>query len=147
MSDAEPATKRPRTPEAEEEHGKEKRQKLSNGADDLDKLLPLDSAPVHPNGQIENDAGDSSMPDWDLNTQIQNILHLVPEPAEDEANKAAENGKSDLPPLPPPRPRLEKMKYIENPTYFARAMGLPTLGSLVSRNPPGRRQYALLTLL
>lgn len=83
-------------------------------------------------GQNENEAGDSSLADWDLGAQIQNILHLVPEPAGDGANNSTEIGKSDMPPLPPPRPRLEKMKYIENPTYFARAMGLPTLGSLVS---------------
>ncbi|KAL2274327.1 hypothetical protein FJTKL_03312 [Diaporthe vaccinii] len=34
------------------------------------------------------------------------------------------------PPLPPPRRRLEKMKFIETPTYFSRSMGLPILGSL-----------------
>lgn len=134
LSDVGPASKRLRTPEAEEEKGREKRQKVDHIADDLDQGARDTGA------QVETEMADNPMADWDLEAQLQNILDSVPEPADDEESGAAENRKGDLPSflLPPPRPRLEKMKYIENPTYFARSMGLPTLGSLVSRDSNSR---------
>lgn len=71
---------------------------------------------------------------WDLGAQLSSVLGSV----EPDLNGTAEDTAMDIMPaiplLPPPRKRPEKMKFIENPTYFSRAMGLPMLGSLVSRN-------------
>lgn len=94
----------------------------------------MDQSMLEVGAQVENENLENSIPEWDLEAQIRNILDSVPPPADDGADGAAGYDRHGLPEsiLPPPRARLEKMKYIENPTYFARAMGLPTLGSLVS---------------
>lgn len=118
-------SKRSRTPEQEEENNREKRLKLGHTAVNMDQGI------LGAGAGIDDELADSAMPDWDLEAQLQTILASVPEPAEDGAKAAAVNDSNFS--LPPPLPRHEKMKYIENPTYFARAMGLPTLGSLVSR--------------
>lgn len=89
---------------------------------------------------VDAEVEDNPFAGWDLGAQLSNILGSVePEPSND-ATASADNGRIDLLqsiPLPPPRQRLEKMKFIENPTYFSRAMGLPTLGSLVSQASTG----------
>lgn len=129
LSDVGPTMKRSRTPEAEEESGAEKRQKTEHVEEQADQEMQDVDVPV--DAEVE----DNPFAGWDLGAQLSNILGSVePEPSND-ATASADNGRIDLLqsiPLPPPRQRLEKMKFIENPTYFSRAMGLPTLGSLVS---------------
>lgn len=73
---------------------------------------------------------------WDLGAQLSSVLGSVEPEAGKDGNGTVEDTPMDIMPsiplLPPPRKRPEKMKFIENPTYFSRAMGLPMLGSLVS---------------
>lgn len=108
----------------------EKRQKTEHVAEQEDQ--EMQDVGIELDAEVE----DNPFAGWDLGAQLSNILGSVePEPSND-ANASADNGRMDMLQsfqLPPPRQRLEKMKFIENPTYFSRAMGLPTLGSLVSR--------------
>lgn len=142
LSDVGPAIKRSRTPEAGEENGAEKRQKTEHIVEQQDQDIQ------DVGSQIETDVEDNPFAGWDLGAQLSNILGSVePEPS-NNANAPADNSRMDILqsiPLPPPRQRLEKMKFIENPTYFSRAMGLPTLGSLVSWASNSSRSKAFLT--
>lgn len=126
LSDVAP-TKRSRTPEAAEEVSAEKRQKTEHNADQ--------QASQETEAKTDAD-GNLSMLAWDLGAQLSSVLDSIEPEAADDANPSTEDTKVDtvppIPLLPPPRKRLEKMKFIENPTYFSRAMGLPMLGSLVS---------------
>lgn len=93
----------------------------------------FEETPEANGGDIE--AESANLLAWDLGAQLSSVLGSVEPDPTIEANAAAEDTAIDtMPsiPLPPPRRRLEKMKFIENPTYFSRAMGLPMLGSLVS---------------
>lgn len=131
--------KRSRSPESEVDNGAEKRQKTEHHAEQE----------VEP--KVENSEDNTDAAGWDLEAMLSNALgSFVVVPAKDpslppEAPTGDESTKTEVvepappmllpPPLPPPPIRKrepEKMKFIENPTYFVRAMGLPLLGSLVS---------------
>lgn len=142
LSDVAP-TKRSRTPEVDEEASVEKRQKTEHNTEHTaDQQASQDEE-----AKVESDV--NSLLAWDLGAQLSSVLGAVdPEPAND-AQSSAEDKMDTEPPvplLPPPRKRLEKMKFIENPTYFSRAMGLPMLGSLVSATADEPRSHGLLTL-
>ncbi|KUI53274.1 Telomeric DNA-binding factor trf1 [Cytospora mali] len=110
--------KRSRTPELGEDTGAEKRQKIEHPADQ-------DGTHTTAEVKIENDAflnGDGES-DWNLESMLANALGAVNE-ADDGMNLDTTTTAV------PTRRRLEKMKFIESPTYFSRSMGLPLLGSL-----------------
>lgn len=112
--------KRSRTPELGEEAGAEKRQKIEHP-------VSQDSIQDHGDVKVEDDGdlnGDDSS-DWNLESMLANALGAVNE-TDDSMNLDTTTT------APPARRRLEKMKFIESPTYFSRSMGLPILGSLVS---------------
>lgn len=138
LSDIAP-TKRSRTPEAQEEASAEKRQKTEHAVD-------KDPSP-DVETKTDGETG-SGLLGWDLGAQLSSVLGAVDPEVLDDANGSAEENKMDevspISLLPPPRKRLEKMKFIENPTYFSRAMGLPMLGSLVSARNLSRKWQALL---
>lgn len=119
--------KRSRSSELGDRDGDEKRQKTDHVQEPqaMGEGAPEPEAPVLLN--------------WDLSAQLSSVLGSVDLEAVKSGNGTSEGSPMDLMPamplLPPPRKRLEKMKFIENPTYFSRAMGLPMLGSLVSCNP------------
>lgn len=135
LSDVAP-TKRSRTPEADEEASAEKRQKTEHTAE---------QTANQESGKDEESKADSdvnSLLGWDLGAQLSSVLGAVePEPANDAQSSTEDkmDAEPPMPLLPPPRKRLEKMKFIENPTYFSRAMGLPMLGSLVSVHGGGQQ--------
>jgi hypothetical protein len=82
----------------------------------------------------EAGANGDGVSSWDLESMLANALGAVND-AKGTAGAGDAMDTENLtssPPLPPPRRRLEKMKFIETPTYFSRSMGLPILGSLVS---------------
>lgn len=86
-------------------------------------------------GEPEPELESSNFLSWDLGAQLSSVLGSVEPESGKDANGTIEDTSMDIMPaiplLPPPRKRPEKMKFIENPTYFSRAMGLPMLGSLV----------------
>lgn len=139
LSDIAP-TKRSRTPEVGEETNAEKRQKTEHTEEQ--------EATPDAEAKSDDEAG-GGLFGWDLGAQLSSVLGAVEPETMDDANGSTEENKLDvvLPVslLPPPRKRLEKMKFIENPTYFSRAMGLPMLGSLVSARTDGMRWHASLT--
>lgn len=138
LSDIAP-TKRSRTPEAGEEASSEKRQKTEHKAEQ--------EATPDVEAKTDGEAG-AGLFDWDLGAQLSSVLGAVEPEAMDETNGSPEENKIDavspVSLLPPPRKRLEKMKFIENPTYFSRAMGLPMLGSLVSARSDDMRWHVSL---
>lgn len=140
LSDVAP-TKRSRTPETAEEASAEKRQKTEHNADQ--------QSSQENEAKTDADANIGIL-SWDLGAQLSSVLDSIEADAADEATAPTEDTKVDtmpppIPLLPPPRKRLEKMKFIENPTYFSRAMGLPMLGSLVSAKGGRTRSNASLT--
>jgi len=108
-----PTLKRQRTPEPTDVASDDKRQKVSHDID----MSSFDIGDMLENALVSYDAQlkEPSAP-----------AEPVPQP-EPPATAAP----------PPPsrrreRPPPKKMRFMENPTYFVRAMGLPLLGSLVS---------------
>lgn len=137
LSDIAP-TKRSRTPEAKEEASAEKRQKMEHTAEQ-------ESVP-EVETKTDGEAG-CGLIGWDLGAQLSSVLGAVDPEAIDDGNGSTEEKMDAVSPvslLPPPRKRLDKMKFIENPTYFSRAMGLPMLGSLVSARNDSMVRYAML---
>lgn len=124
--------KRSRTPELGQEPGADKKQKTEHVPDHDNQAA--DGFKAEAEASAEANANGDAVPSWDLESMLANALGAV--------NDAKGAGEADDPmdidnlaasiPLPPPRRRLEKMKFIETPTYFSRSMGLPILGSLVS---------------
>lgn len=148
-----PPTKRSRTPEEREEAREEKRQKKDHVVEkpqdqpgeavkqtDALNLGATKETRADAGGNIDGNGGEldpdlGSLLSWDLEAQLSSVLGSVDVDAAKDSNASDDEDKMDttpIPLLPPPRKRLEKMKFIENPTYFSRAMGLPMLGSLVS---------------
>ncbi|KUI68002.1 Telomeric DNA-binding factor trf1 [Cytospora mali] len=110
--------KRSRTPELGEDTGADKRRKIEHPADQ-------DGTQTTAEVKLENDVflnGDGES-DWNLESMLANALGAVNE-ADDSVNIDTTTTAA------PTRRRLEKMKFIESPTYFSRSMGLPLLGSL-----------------
>lgn len=136
--------KRSRTPEPGQELGVDKKQKTEH--------VPEPDVQVVEDVKAETDANAGSnaeaaaevaaepningegVSSWDLESMLANALGAV----NDAKGAAGADDAMEIdhlmssPHLPPPRRRLEKMKFIETPTYFSRSMGLPILGSLVS---------------
>ncbi|KAJ0107291.1 hypothetical protein J7T55_015756 [Diaporthe amygdali] len=122
--------KRSRTPELGQEPGADKKQKTEHVPDHDNQAA--DGFKAEAEASAEANANGDAVPSWDLESMLANALGAV--------NDAKGAGGADDPmdidnlaasiPLPPPRRRLEKMKFIETPTYFSRSMGLPILGSL-----------------
>ncbi|KAL1873841.1 TTAGGG repeat binding factor [Diaporthe australafricana] len=130
--------KRSRTPEPGEEPGVDKKQKIEH--------VPEPDIQIVEDAKVETEANAGSnaeavaeanvngegVSSWDLESMLANALGAV----NDAKGAAGADDAMDIdnlmssPPLPPPRRRLEKMKFIETPTYFSRSMGLPILGSL-----------------
>ncbi|KAG8162509.1 hypothetical protein KVR01_008274 [Diaporthe batatas] len=125
--------KRSRTPEPNEEHGADKKQKTEHVPEhDVQKVDPKVEAEASADMAAEAGANGDGVSSWDLESMLANALGAV----NDTKGTAGADYSMDIdhitssPPLPPPRRRLEKMKFIETPTYFSRSMGLPILGSL-----------------
>lgn len=115
--------KRSRTPDLGEGMGVEKRQKTEHSVGQESIQTPTEV-------KIEDDAplnGDGAS-DWNLESMLANALGAVNE-TDDSMNIDTTTTTAA-----PTRRRLEKMKFIESPTYFSRSMGLPLLGSLVSKD-------------
>lgn len=144
-----PPAKRSRTPEDRVDSREEKRQKTEHVADKPrnqqgESAKQTDDATTGANKDTGVDTvEDDEEPDldadgllgWDLEAQLSNVLDSIDMDVAKDSNDEDDEDKMDTSPtpiLPPPKKRLEKMKFIENPTYFSRAMGLPMLGSLVS---------------
>lgn len=130
--------KRSRTPEPSEEPSADKKQKTEHVPEhDIQKVDPKPETEA----TAEMGANGDAVPSWDLESMLANALGAV----NDAKGTAGADDAMDIdnltssPPLPPPRPRLEKMKFIETPTYFSRSMGLPILGSLVSARRDSRK--------
>lgn len=132
--------KRSRTPEPDQEPSAEKKQKTEHVPEhDTQKVgglkaEPEASAEAGAEASAEANTNGDGVSSWDLESMLANALGAVNDAkgvagAEDAMEI---DNLTSSPPLPPPRPRLEKMKFIETPTYFSRSMGLPILGSLVS---------------
>lgn len=135
-----PSAKRSRTPEPDQETSADKKQKIEHVPEHdvkvADNLRAEAEATAETNAEANAEAnvnGDG-VSSWDLESMLANALGAV----NDAKGAAGADDAMDIdnltssPPLPPPRRRLEKMKFIETPTYFSRSMGLPILGSLVS---------------
>ncbi|ROV95117.1 hypothetical protein VSDG_05862 [Cytospora chrysosperma] len=116
--DSSTPAKRSRTPELGEETGAGKRQKTEH---------PMDQDSMHTASEVklENDSfiNSNGASDWNLESMLADALGAVNE-ADDSMNIDTTTTAA------PTRRRLEKMKFIESPTYFSRSMGLPLLGSL-----------------
>lgn len=138
--------KRSRTPEPDQESSADKKQKTEHApehdvkaADNL-KTEADASAEASAETSAEANANGDGVSSWDLESMLANALGAV----NDAKGAAGADDAMDIdnltssPPLPPPRRRLEKMKFIETPTYFSRSMGLPILGSLVSAHSYNR---------
>lgn len=143
---AEPVTsaKRSRTPELDQETSADKKQKIEhvpehdvkavdNSQAEAETIAET-SAETSAEANAEANVNGNGVSSWDLESMLANALGAV----NDAKGVAGADDAMDIdnltssPPLPPPRRRLEKMKFIETPTYFSRSMGLPILGSLVS---------------
>lgn len=132
--------KRSRTPEPDQEPSADKKQKTEHVPEhDIQKIDDLKaegeaSVEASAEASAEANTNGDGVPSWDLESMLANALGAV----NDAKGVAGAEDAMDIdnltssPPLPPPRRRLEKMKFIETPTYFSRSMGLPILGSLVS---------------
>lgn len=136
--------KRSRTPEPDQESSADKKQKTEHVPQhDTQKTNDVKAEPeagAEPSAEAsaetnaEANANGDGVSSWDLEAMLANALGAV----NDAKGAAGADDAMDIdnltssPPLPPPRRRLEKMKFIETPTYFSRSMGLPILGSLVS---------------
>ncbi|KAG6360743.1 hypothetical protein INS49_011809 [Diaporthe citri] len=130
--------KRSRTPEPDQEPSADKKQKTEHVPEhDIQKIgdLKAEAEPspeVSPEISPEANTNGDGVSSWDLESMLANALGAV----NDAKGVAGAEDAMDIdnltspPPLPPPRRRLEKMKFIETPTYFSRSMGLPILGSL-----------------
>jgi hypothetical protein len=138
--------KRSRTPEPSEEPSADKKQKTEHVPEhDIQKVDPKTEAEASAEASAEAGAGAGANGDgvssWDLESMLANALGAV----NDAKGTAGADDAVDIdnltssPALPPPRRRLEKMKFIETPTYFSRSMGLPILGSLVSAHSDSRK--------
>lgn len=130
--------KRSRTPEPDQGPSADKKQKTEHVPEhDIQKVDDFKAEVAASSEANTNGDGVSS---WDLESMLANALGAV----NDAKGAAGADDAMDIdnvassPPLPPPRRRLEKMKFIETPTYFSRSMGLPILGSLVSWNSHSR---------
>lgn len=133
--------KRSRTPEPNEEQSADKKQKTEHVPEhDIQKVDPKTEAEASADLGVEPGANGDGVTSWDLESMLANALGAV----NDTKGTAVADYSMDIdnvtssPPLPPPRRRLEKMKFIETPTYFSRSMGLPILGSLVSAHGDSR---------
>lgn len=136
---AEPATpaKRSRSPEPDQELNADKKQKTEHVPEHdiqkIDEFKAEAGAEASAEAGGEANANGDGASSWDLESMLANALGAV----NDAKGAAGADDAMDIdnltspPPLPPPRRRLEKMKFIETPTYFSRSMGLPILGSLV----------------
>lgn len=124
--------KRSRTPEPDQESSAEKKQKTEHAPEH--DVKAADNFKTEAEASAEANANGDGVSSWDLESMLANALGAV----NDAKGAAGADDAMDIdnltssPPLPPPRRRLEKMKFIETPTYFSRSMGLPILGSLVS---------------
>ena len=138
--------KRSRTPEPSEEPSADKKQKTEHVPEhDIQKVDPKTEAEASAEASAGAGAGAGANGDgvssWDLESMLANALGAV----NDAKGTAGADDAMDIdnltssPALPPPRRRLEKMKFIETPTYFSRSMGLPILGSLVSAHSDSRK--------
>lgn len=134
------SAKRSRTPELDQENSTDKKQKIEHVPENDIKVADNSKAGAETIAETSAEAnaeanfnGDG-VSSWDLESMLANALGAV----NDAKGAAGADDAMDIdnltssPPLPPPRRRLEKMKFIETPTYFSRSMGLPILGSLVS---------------
>lgn len=128
--------KRSRTPDPDQEPSADKKQKTEHVPEhDIQKIGDLKAdAEASAEAMAEANTNGDGVSSWDLESMLANALGAV----NDAKGVAGAEDAMDIdnlmssPPLPPPRRRLEKMKFIETPTYFSRSMGLPILGSLVS---------------
>lgn len=126
-------TKRSRSYEASDQDRDEKRQKMEH----VEETQATNIDDLEAEGEPEPEPGieSSNFLSWDLGAQLSSVLGSVEPESGKDINGTIEDTSVDIMPpiplLPPPRKRPEKMKFIENPTYFSRAMGLPMLGSLV----------------
>ncbi|POS73244.1 telomeric repeat binding factor 1 [Diaporthe helianthi] len=134
---AESATpaKRSRTPEPSEEHSADKKQKTEHVPEhDIQNVDTKTEAEASVSTGAEAGPNGDGVSSWDLESMLANALGAVNDAkgtAGADFSMDIDSITSSLPlPLPPPRRRLEKMKFIETPTYFSRSMGLPILGSL-----------------
>lgn len=126
--------KRSRSPEPGDQVSNEKRQKTEH----IEEPQAMETDDTKAEGEPEPEHEPPGFLGWDLGAQLSSVLGSVEPESGKDANGTAEDSPMDIMPsislLPPPRKRPEKMKFIENPTYFSRAMGLPMLGSLVGCN-------------